>query len=46
MIISTQSTERDVSRGLALGADAFVAKPFSPETLRKAVLLQLAHAGH
>lgn len=43
VIISTQSTERDVERGLALGADAFVAKPFSPEVLRKALLDQLTH---
>ena len=46
VIISTQSTERDVSRGMALGANAFVAKPFSPETLRKAIFEQLTHVGH
>ncbi len=34
VIISTQATERDVERGKKLGADAFVAKPFTPETLR------------
>jgi two-component system chemotaxis response regulator CheY len=45
IIISTQSTERDVERGLALGANAFVAKPFSPETLRKALVAQLTHDG-
>ena len=33
VIISTQSTERDVERGLALGADKFVAKPFVAEQL-------------
>ena len=33
VIISTQSTERDVERGLALGANAFVPKPFSKESL-------------
>jgi two-component system chemotaxis response regulator CheY len=34
VIISTQATERDVERGRRLGADAYVAKPFSPEELR------------
>ncbi len=33
IIISTQSTERDVERGLALGANKFVAKPFAAEAL-------------
>ena len=33
VIISTQSTERDVERGLALGADKFVPKPFVAEQL-------------
>jgi two-component system, chemotaxis family, chemotaxis protein CheY len=34
VIMSTQATERDVERGKKLGADAFVAKPFTPELLR------------
>jgi two-component system chemotaxis response regulator CheY len=34
VIISTQTTERDVERGLALGANAYLAKPFTPEQLR------------
>src|SRR5580704_3348799 len=34
VIISTQTTKPDVDRGLALGANAFVAKPFTPEQLR------------
>ncbi len=34
VIISTQATERDVDRGLALGANAYVAKPFTPDELR------------
>jgi two-component system, chemotaxis family, chemotaxis protein CheY len=42
LIISTQSAERDRKRGLALGADAFLAKPFSPEELREAVAQSLA----
>ena len=41
LIISTQSSERDRARGLALGADAFLAKPFSPEDLRGAVAKSL-----
>lgn len=36
IIISTQATERDVERGRKLGADAYVPKPFSPESLRSA----------
>ncbi len=43
VIISTQSTERDIERGLALGADAFVAKPFTAEALRTAIVAQLTH---
>ena len=35
VIISTQATERDVERGLALGANAYVPKPFTPEKLRE-----------
>ncbi len=42
LIISTQSGERDQKRGLALGADGFLAKPFSPEALRGAVVRSLA----
>jgi two-component system chemotaxis response regulator CheY len=38
LVISTMSSERDRERALALGADVFLAKPFSPETLREAVL--------
>jgi len=36
IIISTQSTERDVERGLSLGANAFVPKPFSKDSLQVA----------
>jgi two-component system chemotaxis response regulator CheY len=36
VIISTQATERDVERGKQLGADAYVAKPFTPESMREA----------
>ena len=36
IIISTQTTKSDVDRGLALGANAYVRKPFTPEALREA----------
>lgn len=35
VIISTQASERDVDRGLALGANAYLAKPFSVDQLRE-----------
>src|SRR5271163_1085402 len=34
-IISTLTTKGDVERGLALGANAYVPKPFTPEALRE-----------
>jgi two-component system chemotaxis response regulator CheY len=42
LVISTQAAERDVARGLSLGANAFVAKPFSREGLRDACLRLIA----
>ncbi|MFO0669121.1 MAG: response regulator [Polyangiaceae bacterium] len=36
VIISTLAAERDVERGLALGANAYIPKPFSPDSLRGA----------
>jgi two-component system chemotaxis response regulator CheY len=42
LIISTQAAERDIERGLGLGADGFLPKPFTPETLRDAVVESLA----
>lgn len=36
VIISTQATTRDVARAKNLGADAFVSKPFTSETLQAA----------
>ena len=41
LIISTQSSERDAARALALGADQFLAKPFTPEALREAAVKSL-----
>jgi two-component system, chemotaxis family, chemotaxis protein CheY len=41
VIISTQNTERDIERGLALGANAYLPKPFTAEELRATVLRYL-----
>ena len=35
IIVSTESSERDREKGLGLGADAYVVKPFEPEALRQ-----------
>jgi two-component system, chemotaxis family, chemotaxis protein CheY len=37
IIISSQSSEKDRTRGLALGANAFLAKPFTVEALHQAI---------
>ncbi len=34
VIISTESSERDRERGIALGADGYLTKPFSPDDLQ------------
>jgi two-component system, chemotaxis family, chemotaxis protein CheY len=44
LIISTQSSERDRERGLSLGADAYLVKPFSAETLREGAVKLLGIA--
>ncbi len=44
VIISTEASEKDKSRGLALGANAFLRKPFQPEELRALVRAQLEAA--
>ncbi len=41
IIISTEDTERDREKGLALGADAYLTKPFEPEALLDEVCRQL-----
>jgi len=38
VIVSTEGSERDRDKGLRLGADAYLVKPFVPETLQ-----QIAH---
>ena len=35
VIISTEGSERDRAKGLGLGADAYLVKPFDPEALRQ-----------
>jgi two-component system chemotaxis response regulator CheY len=37
VIISTERSERDRAKGLELGADAYLIKPFEPEALREVV---------
>jgi two-component system chemotaxis response regulator CheY len=37
IIISTERSERDRAKGLDLGADAYLIKPFEPESLREVV---------
>ncbi len=41
IIISTQASERDKQRGIALGADSYLAKPFEPADLRRLVAAHL-----
>jgi two-component system, chemotaxis family, chemotaxis protein CheY len=42
LIISTESSERDRAKGLALGANAYLTKPFEPDALKAAVKKLLA----
>ena len=35
VIVSTEGSERDRDKGLSLGADAYLVKPFDPEELRR-----------
>ena len=44
LLISTQSSERDRERGLKLGADGYLAKPFTPESLREETARHLTPA--
>jgi two-component system chemotaxis response regulator CheY len=42
LLISTQTSDRDQRRGLAVGANGYLAKPFSPESLREVVVRHLS----
>ena len=42
VIVSTERSDRDRDKGLGLGADAYLVKPFEPETLRQVVRELLA----
>jgi two-component system chemotaxis response regulator CheY len=44
VIVSTESSPRDLEKGVRLGADAYVAKPFDPEALRELVRELLARS--
>ncbi len=48
VIVSTEGAERDREKGLELGADAYLVKPFEPEELRGVVmdLLSKSDKGH
>ena len=45
VIVSTEGSDRDRDKGLELGADAYLVKPFDPESLRQTVRDLLANAG-
>ena len=42
VIVSTEGSDRDRDKGLELGADAYLVKPFDPEALREVVRNLLA----
>lgn len=44
IIVSTESAQRDRERGMALGANAYLTKPFEPEVLRATARKVLAEA--
>lgn len=44
IIITTEGSSRDQERGLKLGADAYLVKPFRPETLQETIARLLPKA--
>ena len=48
VLISTQSSDKDRQRGLTLGANAYLVKPFTSQQLAEEVITQLdrTNAGH
>jgi two-component system chemotaxis response regulator CheY len=44
VIVSTEGSDRDREKGLGLGADAYLVKPFAPEALRDIAHRLLADA--
>ena len=42
VVVSTEGSERDRDKGVELGADAYLVKPFEPEELREVVRELLA----
>ena len=38
VIVSTEGSERDLDKGVSLGADAYIVKPFDPSALRDIVV--------
>lgn len=45
IIVSTEGSERDREKGLGLGADAYLVKPFEPEALRQLATDMLSAGG-
>ena len=45
VIVSTEGSERDREKGLALGADAYLVKPFEPDALQRLVESLLERKG-
>lgn len=41
LIITTEGSKQDIAKGLALGADEYIVKPFKPDELQRIVLKYL-----